>query len=478
MSDRHIIPRGESALNGPVVIIGAGPAGLAAARELARAGRPVTVLERDEVVGGLSRTVEHHGYRFDIGGHRFFTRLPEIEHLWDEVMGADFLTRERISRICFRGRLMDYPLRIGSTLRVLGVTDSMLALGSYLGARVRPLPEDSFEGWVTNRFGRRLYQHFFRTYTEKVWGMPCAEISADWAAQRIKSLSLWGALRDAVLRRGATEATSLLRQFRYPRLGPGMMYERFRDETVAEDGEVHLGHRVTRIEHEGGRVTGVICSTADGEVALPAEQVVASMPLRELIEALSPAAPADVLAAAAGLRQRSFLTVALILDRPSPFPDQWIYVHEPGVQVGRIQNYTNWSPSMAPDSERCCIGLEYFAWAGDEVWSTPDQELIALAVTELAELGVADGGRVIEGAVVRMADAYPVYDHAYRERVATVRAWLQGITNLQTIGRGGQHRYNNMDHSIMTGLLAARNLLGEQHDTWAVNVEEEYLERT
>lgn len=478
MSDRPIIPRGAGALNGPVVIIGAGPAGLAAARELAQAGAAVTVVERDEVVGGLSRTVEHHGYRFDIGGHRFFTRLPEVERLWDEVMGAEFLTRERTSRICFRGRLMDYPLRIGSTLRVLGVTDSMRALGSYLAARMHPLPQDSFEGWVTGRFGRRLYQHFFRTYTEKVWGLPCAEISADWAAQRIKSLSLWGALRDAVLRRGATEATSLLRQFRYPRLGPGMMYERFRDEVLGMGGEVRLGHRVTRIEHAGGCARAVVCATGSGEVELPAEQVIASMPMRGLIEALSPAAPAEVLAAAVGLRQRSFLTVALILDRPSPFPDQWIYVHEPRVRVGRIQSYSNWSPFMAPGPENCCIGLEYFAWAGDELWSAPDAELVELAAAELAELGLADGGRVIEGAVVRMADAYPVYDHGYRERVATVRAWLQGITNLQTIGRGGQHRYNNMDHSVMTGLLAARNLLGGQHDVWGVNVEEEYLERT
>lgn len=478
MADRPIIPRGGSALNAPVVIIGAGPAGLAAARELALAGLPVVVLERDEIVGGLSRTVEHHGFHFDIGGHRFFTKLPEIQRLWDQVMGDDFLVRERLSRIFFRGRLMDYPLKLGSTLRTLGLKDSLLALGSYFAAQLRPAPATSFEGWVTNRFGRRLYEHFFRTYTEKVWGMPCREISADWAAQRIKSLSLWGALRDAIFQRGAAEATSLLRRFRYPRLGPGMMYERFRDETVAAGGEVLLGHRVTRIECADGRARAVVCATAAGEVEVPADQVIASMPLRELIAAVAPAPPAEVLAAAAGLRQRSFLTMALILDCPSPFPDQWIYVHEPGVQVGRIQNYTNWSPFMAPDQERCCIGLEYFAWGADELWSAPDEELIALAGQELAALGLARREQVVDGAVVRMADVYPVYDPGYRERVAVVRAWLESIENLQTVGRGGQHRYNNMDHSIMTGLLAARNLLGEHHDTWAVNVEEEYLERT
>lgn len=476
VSDRSIIAPRRGALNAPTVVVGAGPAGLAAARELARAGLPVIVLEQDETVGGLSRTVEHHGFRFDIGGHRFFTRIAEVQRLWEEVMGEDFLVRERLSRIFYRGRLMDYPLKIGSALRTLGVRDSLLALGSYLYARLRPLPEDSFEGWVANRFGRRLYKHFFRNYTEKVWGMPCTEISADWAAQRIKSLSLWGALRDAVLRRGAAEATSLLRQFRYPRLGPGMMYERFRDEIVDAGGEVRLGHRVTALRVTDGRVTAVVCATAGGEVEVPAGQVIASMPLRELIEALAPAVPAEVLAAARGLRQRSFLTAALILDRPSPFPDQWIYVHEPAVRVGRIQNYANWSPYMVPDPERCCIGLEYFAWTEDELWSAPDEEIVALAGEELTRLGLAPGARVLDGAVVRMANAYPVYDSGYRERVATVRAWLEGIANLQTIGRSGQHRYNNMDHSIMTGLLAARNLLGEQHDVWSINAEDEYLE--
>ncbi|MGD9497307.1 MAG: NAD(P)/FAD-dependent oxidoreductase [Armatimonadota bacterium] len=468
------MPRGQ---NAQTVVIGAGPAGLAAARELALAGRPVTVLEQDQLVGGLSRTVEHDGFRFDIGGHRFFTKIPEVERVWDEVMGDDFLVRERLSRIFFRGRLMDYPLKIGSTLRTLGLKDSLVALGSYLWARIRPLPENSFEGWVGNRFGRRLYQHFFKTYTEKVWGMPCTEISADWAAQRIKSLSLWGALRDAILRRGAAEATSLLRQFKYPRLGPGMMYEGFRDQVVACGGKVRAGRKAVRLVRENARIAAVVSTGAEGEDEHPVGQVISSMPLRELIAAIEPAPPEEVMEAAQGLRQRGFLTVALIIDRPDPFPDQWIYIHEPQVQVGRIQNYRNWSPYMVPDEGMCCIGMEYFAWPTDPLWSAPDAEIIELATREIHALGLIEGGTVVNGAVVRMADAYPVYDEGYRERVATVRRWLDGITNLQTIGRGGQHRYNNMDHSIMTGMLAARNVMGEQHDIWAVNVEEQYLER-
>jgi len=459
------------------VVIGAGPAGLAAARELALAGRPVTVLERDDAVGGLSRTVEHEGFRFDIGGHRFFTRLPEVERVWDEVMGDDFLVRERLSRIFYRGRLMDYPLSIGSTLRVLGLRGSLLALGSYAAARLRPPAADSFEGWVSGRFGRRLYEHFFRTYTEKVWGLPCSELSADWAAQRIKSLSLWRAVRDAVLKRGAAEATTLLRRFRYPRLGPGMMYGRYRDQIVAAGGALLAGRQVVRLIREGERVRAVIAAGEGGDAEHEAGQVITSIPLRDLIEAMEPAAPDEVREAARGLRQRSFLTAALILDRPSPFPDQWIYIHEPQVRVGRIQNYGNWSPHMVPDEDKCCIGMEYFAWPTDPIWSAPGEQIIEWARDELDALGLAEGAAIVDGAVVRMADAYPVYDHGYRERVATVRGWLAGIENLQTIGRGGQHRYNNMDHSVMTGMLAARNLLGETHDVWAVNVEEGYLER-
>ncbi len=462
---------------GETIVIGAGPAGLAAARELAIAGRPVTVLEQDEVVGGISRTVEYEGFRFDIGGHRFFTRLTEVERVWDEIMGDDFLTRQRLSRIFYRGRLMDYPLKVGSTLRVLGIGESLLALLSYLWARVRPVPDDSFEGWVTNRFGHRVYQHFFKTYTEKVWGLPCDQISADWAAQRIKSLSLWGAVRDAIFSRGADEATTLLRQFQYPRLGPGMLYERYRDRAVCAGAEFRMRHRAVRLTRDENTVRSVISEGKGGEREDEVDQVISSMPLADLIFALDPPPPEEVLEAAEGLRQRSFLTAALIVAEPDPFPDQWIYVHEPQVRLGRVQNYRNWSPAMVPDEDHCCIGVEYFAWTDDPIWSAADSEIIDLAAREMDELGLIEAESVVDGAVVRMPNAYPVYDPGYADRVDTIRRWLRDMTNLQTIGRGGQHRYNNMDHSIMTGMLAAGNLLGESNDVWAVNVEERYLER-
>ncbi len=458
-------------------IIGAGPAGLAAGRELALAGVDVTLLERDAIVGGLSRTVEHNGYRFDVGGHRFFTKIDEVGEIWDELMGDDFLTRRRLSRIFYRGQLLDYPLSVSSTLRTLGIWESLLSIGSYLWARVRRVPEDSFEGWVTNRFGRRLYEHFFRTYTEKVWGMPCTELSADWAAQRIKSLSLWRALRDAILRRGDKEATSLLRQFKYPRLGPGMLYRRYAEQIEQAGGTIQLNSPVTQLRLDGRRVTRVVAEGPTGPLDVEADEYINSMPLADLPLRVRPEPPEDVLEAARGLRHRSFLTAALIVDEPDPFPDQWIYVHEPDVRLGRVQNYRNWSPAMVPDEDRCCIGVEYFAWTSDSIWSEPDEAIIDLAGRELGKLGLIDPASVVDGHVVRMEHAYPVYDPGYDRRVRTIRAWLAEVENLQTVGRSGLHRYNNMDHSVLTGMYAARNVLGDSHDVWSVNTEEQYLEK-
>lgn len=464
--------------NTTTAVAGGGPAGLAAARELALAGASVTVLEKDNIVGGISRTEERRGFRFDVGGHRFFTKIPEVNCIWEETCGDDFLIRTRLSRIFYRGRLMDYPLSIGSTLSTLGLTDSIMAVCSYGAAQLRSVPEDSFEGWVTSRFGRRLYEHFFKTYSEKVWGMPCTEISADWAAQRIKSLSLTKAVRDALFRGGEKEATSLLRHFRYPKLGPGMLYERYREQVEEAGGSVLLEREVVHVKCEGDRVQHFVVKTPSGESTVEAEQFISSMPLGELVLMMDPAPPADVREAARALRQRSFLTAGLIVRQSDPFPDQWIYVHEPDVMVGRVQNYRNWSPYMVPDEDACAIGAEYFAWTDDPIWSEPDEAVIDLARRELAQLGLVDPESVEDGIVMRVENAYPVYDPGYRGSVGIVREWLSSITNLQTIGRCGQHRYNNMDHSCMTGMLAAWNILGEEHDVWSVNVEEDYLERS
>ncbi len=460
----------------PVVVIGGGPAGLAAGLELSRAGRAVAILEREDGIGGIARTVERHGYRFDIGGHRFFTTVPEIRALWESLLGPDLLVRERRSRIVFRGRFFDYPLTARSALAGLGPIEGARLLASYAAAKLRPIrPEDTLTAWLVNRFGRRLFETFFRPYTEKVWGMRCEEIGAQWAAQRIHGLSLRAAIADA-LRRGSGGQRTLVTRFHYPRLGPGMLWERMRREIEERGGRVLLRHRLASIRHAGGRIEEVTANGPDGPVRLAASAVVSSVALRDLVPALDPALPAAALSAARSLRYRDFLVVTLVLDGPDPFPDTWLYVHDPGVRAGRVQNFRAWSPDLVPAPDRSCVGVEYFCSVGDDLWRRPDAELVALAASELGALGLAGGRGVVEGHVVRMRDAYPVYDGRHVERLSIVRRALAALSNLQVAGRNGMHRYNNMDHSLLTGLLAARNLLGAAHDVWGVNADEAYLE--
>ncbi len=464
----------------PVVVIGAGPAGLTAAYELVQRGVSPLVLEQDAQVGGLARTVEYRGFRFDIGGHRFFTRVPIVLGLWRSVLGADFLKRPRLSRIYYRGRFFDYPLRPKNALFNLGVFNSVLVLLSYLWIKLFPVaPEVSFADWVTNRFGRRLYQMFFKTYTEKVWGIPCERIGAQWAAQRIKGLSLrtaivkaiWPGQRDGKIK-------TLIDSFEYPRLGPGMMWEAFDRLVRAGGGRVTLGCRVTAILHDGSRVNAVE-TTRDGRTVVEsASHVISTMPMRQLVHALAPAAPEEVRAAADRLSYRDFLTVALILDQRDVFPDNWIYVHDPRVRVGRIQNFKNWSPEMVPDPSQTCLGLEYFCHEGDGVWTMPDRDLVALAGRDLATIGLAQADRIVDGVVVRMRKAYPVYDEGYEAAIEIVKRYLERFDNLQLIGRNGMHKYNNQDHSMLTAILAVRNMFGERHDLWAVNADEAYHEET
>jgi protoporphyrinogen oxidase len=463
------------------LVIGAGPAGLTAAYELTRRGVPVIVAEQDRQVGGLARTVEYRGFLFDLGGHRFFTKNPLVRELWRTILGDELLVRPRLSRIYFRGSFFDYPLRPGNALRGLGVTTSLAVLGSYVWRKLVPIrPEVSFADWVTNRFGDRLYRMFFEAYTEKVWGIPCHEISAQWAAQRIRGLSLRTAMaamffpvRHAT---GDRVIKTLIDEFLYPRRGPGMMWEALRGTVEEEGGQIALECRIVSIRHDGKAVTGVTASLDGREQDWPVAQLISSMPLRELVRALLPAPPTEVLAAANRLRYRDFLTVALIVDSADLFPDNWIYVHDPKVKVGRIQNYKNWSPAMVPDPAKTCLGMEYFCTVGDELWTMPDQDLMLLAAREAAAIGLAGEDLVTDGVVVRMPKAYPVYDDAYAEAVTTIRKFLEHFTNLQVIGRNGMHRYNNMDHSMLTALLAVRNLFGEKHDLWTVNEDEEYHE--
>jgi protoporphyrinogen oxidase len=466
------------------IIAGAGPAGLTAAYELTKHGHSCVVLEADpKMVGGISRTDQYKGYRFDIGGHRFFSKSDEVNRIWREILGDQFITRSRLSRIYYDHKFFYYPLRPVDALRKLGPWRAMCILASYVKARLRPIrPERSFEDWVVNRFGRLLFEIFFKTYTEKVWGMPTSTISADWAAQRIKGLSLVGAVWNALFggnkKSRGTMIKTLIDEFQYPRLGPGQMWEAARDRIASAGGAVHHDRRVVRIEHDGSAVTAFVARDSQGRLTrYVGGHFLSTLPIRELIRAMDPAAPTEVRRAAESLSYRDFLTVVLIVDQPDTFPDTWIYIHEPSVRLGRVQNFKNWSPDLVPDASKSSLGLEYFCFEGDDLWTRSDAELIELGRREIDSIGLVKAERVIDGCVVRMPKAYPVYDDVYQDHLAVIRNWLKLLPNLELAGRNGMHKYNNQDHSMMTAYLAARNILGLGHfDTWKVNTDAEYHE--
>jgi protoporphyrinogen oxidase len=473
-------------LNGEVrvVIMGAGPAGLTAAWELVHNGVPVEVLEADpEKVGGIARTASYKGFRFDIGGHRFFTKAPEVTRLWHEILSPeDWLTVPRLSRIYYRGKFFSYPLKPFDALSKLGIVRTSMCMLSYFKAKVFPIrPERSFEDWVINRFGARLYRIFFKTYTEKVWGMPCDQISADWAAQRIKGLSLVKAIRNAFSRSpqnaDGNVIKTLIEEFEYPKFGPGMMWERAAEKIRSQGGKVYMHTPVTSLVYADGKLGHVQVSGGDGVRTFTGSQFISTLPIRDLVSMMQPPPPEAVSAAAQALNYRDFLTVVLVVNRAELFPDNWIYIHEPSVRLGRIQNFKNWSPAMVPDLSKSALGLEYFCTEGDDLWSMPDDELIELGRREVAELGLARSDEIEDGTVVRMKKAYPVYDEHYERNVSVVRDFIrEQMPNLQLVGRNGMHKYNNQDHSMMAALLAARNILGETWDPWKVNTDAEYHE--
>ena len=392
------------------------------------------------------------------------------------MLGDEFLLRPRLSRIYYAGKYFAYPLQARDVASRIGVGEAILCTCSYLWGRLRPQAEPvSFEDWVTRHFGRRLYDTFFRSYTEKVWGLPGSEIRAEWAAQRIKNFSLSKAILTALHLRRA-HVTTLLEEFHYPRLGPGQMWQEF--QRVVEDRgvEVCLNHRCVAVRHDGrGAIESVVVERDGVASEVPVDAVLSTIPLRDLILSLEPAAPADVVDAARSLRYRSLCVVALIVD-DSPFPDNWIYLHDPGTRAARVQNYGAWSAGMVRPGTTC-LGVEYFCFEGDDLWQMPDEQAVELATNELARIGLVEPSQVRDGVKVRVPRAYPVYDSGYEDALALLRPYVNGFGNLQTCGRNGLHRYNNQDHSMWTAMLATVNLLdGAGHDVWSVNTEQEYLE--
>lgn len=473
-----------------VAIIGAGPAGLTAAYTLLKKDKrmQVTVLEADkEYVGGISRTVKYKDFRFDIGGHRFFSKSKEVEDFWTEILPNDMLDRPRSSRIFYRGKFFSYPLKAFEALFKLGVLQSTLCMTSYAKARMMPVKDPkNFEDWVSNQFGKRLFSIFFKTYTEKVWGMNCKDISADWAAQRIKGLSLASAVKNALLpkRKPKTKGEvikTLIDTFRYPRLGPGMMWEACADKVKEMGGSVVMGTKVTGCDwNVQEKVWTVKCVDADGSTSeVQAEHVISSAPMRELCLSLSPKMSNEAVTAASSLKYRDFLTVALIVKDKEQFSDNWIYIHDPKVKVGRIQNFKSWSPEMVPDADKSCYGLEYFCFKGDGLWSDSDENLINLAKEEIAKIGLAKEADVVDGCVVRQAKAYPIYDDEYAAHVLTLKTEMEAkFPTLHVMGRNGMHKYNNQDHAMMTAMLCAENILAEKrlYDVWQVNEDADYHE--
>jgi protoporphyrinogen oxidase len=469
------------------MVIGAGPAGLTAAYTLSKAGHDVVVLEADPVyVGGISRTASYKGFLFDIGGHRFFSKSREIVDLWNEILPDDFIERPRLSRIYYGGKFYSYPLKAFEALRNLGLLQSAACVASFGWAKLFPVrAPKTFHQWVRNNFGERLFSIFFKTYTEKVWGMGCDEISADWAAQRIKGLDLFAAVMDGLrrslgLNRGKGGAKTLIESFRYPRRGPGMMWDAAAKKIRAFGGKIEMDRAVCGLSRD--EATGVWTVTARDSAGVDqtyeARRVISSAPIRDLMRAIKPA-PISLLHARE-LKYRDFLTVVLIGRSDIVLPDNWVYIHDPSVKVGRVQNFRSWSPEMLPDEASTCLGLEYFCFEGDGLWTASDDELAELAKREIARIGLMRAEDVVDATVVRQPKAYPVYDENYASHVATVRREISlCYPDLHLVGRNGMHKYNNQDHAMMTGLLTALNIIAGEtlYDVWQVNEDAEYGEQ-
>ena len=481
--------------NQHIVCIGGGPAGLTAAYLLSSRGISVTVLESDpEYLGGISKTVSYKGFCCDIGGHRFFSKSDEVTKLWNEILDEGFIQRPRKSRIYYQNKFFDYPLKATNALFNLGILESALCVLSYLKACLFPVNNPAhFEAWVCNKFGRRLFSIFFKSYTEKVWGMKCTDISADWAMQRIKGLSLWSAVKN-MLFPGASSSDgavikTLIDSFHYPRKGPGMMWESAAQKITQQNGVIKMGHTVTGLRLlqqdaslDKGEVRWEVISqdSAGVETRHTADHVISSAPIMELIQRIAPEPAPAVIVAASSLQYRDFLVVGLIVNDRNIFDDNWIYIHDPSVKVGRIQNFKSWSPEMVPNPDKNCYGMEYFCFEDDDIWSRQDTDLIELACSELVQLNLAHLSDITDGFVVRQKKAYPVYDSTYADNVDIVRYAIKAhYPGLHLVGRNGMHKYNNQDHAMMTAMLTVENIVAgsDLYDVWKVNQDAEYHEQ-
>lgn len=456
------------------LIIGAGPAGLTAGLSLVEKGGLVTILEQGTQVGGISKTVVYKKYHFDIGGHRFFTKNQEVANLWKKTLPKDFTEKNRISRIYYQGKFYSYPLEPLNALVNLGPFRAMTAFLSHLRTKSNPIkPEKTLEDVYINSFGQYLYDKFFRVYSTRLWGIPPHQMAPDWGKARVGKLSLLNAVKDAFFPQKA-EIKSLIKRFYYPKLGPGQMWEAFAQKIKEGKGEILLNSKVQKIKHVGKKIISV---TTQDNRQFKLDQLISSMPIRDLVNAFEPSPPAEILKAANELKYRDYILVALVIKAKNIFPDQWIYVQDPGFMNVRVQNINNWSQSMAGDKNKTVLGMEYVVSQGDPLWQMKDWELIGLAKGEAFKLGFAKIEEIVDARVVRELKVYPVYDRHYHRYLSAVKKYLSVFTNLTLIGRNGMHRYNNMDHSMLTAMLAVENLFGAKHDLWQVNADQEYHER-
>ena len=461
------------------VIIGAGPAGLSAAETLSKSDRRFTVLEASDHTGGISATIRHNDFLFDLGGHRFFTKNSEIDRYVSNLLGNGLVSVDRSSKILLNGRLFDYPLRPVNAIFGLGPLTAADIIFNYLIERFkfnRPAPR-SLEDWVISQFGKTLYRLFFKTYTEKVWGIPCSRISAEWGVQRIKGLSLRTALIDAFWKKRKKDAASLVKHFTYPSKGIGVICEKLA-ETICEPNSLLFNAPAKEVFHEGNTIQAIGYGRPEGGGKIETDFVISSMPITDLILSLRPLPPGEIVEAARWLKYRDLVCVALMFEMPFVTDQTWIYVHDPAIDFGRLHEPKNWSIHMAPP-DKSCVVFEYFCNEGDSIWNASDEKLFEQTRRDFEKSAISPKAisRIVDYRVVRTSKTYPLYEIGFSRHLLKIRDYLRGFTNLQLVGRYGTYKYNNLDHSLETGIKGAQNILGANHDTFMVNIEDDYLEK-